>query len=137
MKIAAAFVSGIVFAAGLGISGMLQPGKVIGFLDLFGRWDPSLLFVMGPAVGLMLVAWRLRRGKTAACGGEVPATSPQELDPRLYVGAGLFGVGWGLAGVCPGPAVTNLAAPSTFTLGVLGAMLLGIALSFLPAFRRR
>ena len=131
MKTVAAFVCGLVFALGLGVSGMLQPGKIIAFLDVTGAWDPSLLFVMGPAVGVVLAAWLLRRGKRSAWGTEVPATSSQQLDVRLYVGAGLFGVGWGMAGLCPGPAVTNLAAPSAFTLVAFGAILVGIALSFL------
>jgi uncharacterized membrane protein YedE/YeeE len=131
MKIAVAFVSGLVFALGLGLSGMLLPAKIIGFLDVAGNWDPSLLLVMGPAVGLVLVAWLLRRGRPSPWGQEVPGKGAQHLDSRLYAGAGLFGIGWALAGVCPGPAVTNLAAPSSFTLVALAAMLVGIALSFL------
>jgi uncharacterized protein len=136
MKIAVSFACGVVFALGLGISGMLQPAKVIGVLDVAGKWDPSLLFVMGPAVGVMLVAWRLRRGKVTPFGCEIPARASNDLDARLFIGAGLFGIGWAMTGVCPGPAVTNLAAPSTFTLVALGSMLAGIALSFVPIFRR-
>jgi len=131
MKSVVAFVCGIVFALGLGLSGMLQPAKIIAFLDVTGNWDPSLLFVMGPAVGIVLAAWLIRRGKPTACGTEVPAQGIHTLDARLYIGAALFGIGWGLSGVCPGPAVTNLAAPSTFTLVIFGAILAGIALSFL------
>jgi len=137
MKAAVAFACGLVFALGLGVSGMLQPGKIIGFLDVAGRWDPALLFVMGPAVGLTLAAWAWRRGRPSPWGCEVPAKGLQGVDLRLFVGAGLFGVGWGMTGVCPGPAVTNLAAPSSFTLLALGAMVVGIALSFLPVFRSR
>jgi uncharacterized membrane protein YedE/YeeE len=137
MKIAVAFACGIVFALGLGVSGMLQPGKVIGFLDVAGRWDPSLLFVMGPAVGLTLAAWAWRRGRATPWGGEVPAQGRHDLDGRLFAGAALFGVGWGLAGVCPGPAVTNVAAPSTFTLVALGSVAAGVAISFLPIFHRK
>lgn len=136
MKNAAAFACGLVFALGLGVSGMLQPAKVIGFLDVAGTWDPSLAFVMGPAVGITLAAWAWRRGKPSPWGSEVPVKSVHDLDARLFIGAALFGAGWGLAGVCPGPAVTNLAAPSPFTLTALGAMLAGIALSFLPMIRR-
>ena len=136
MKSAVAFVCGIVFALGLGLSGMLQPGKIIAFLDVTGNWDPSLLFVMGPAVGIVLVAWLLRRGKPTAWGTEVPAQRNHTLDVRLYAGAALFGIGWGLSGVCPGPAVANLAAPSTFTLLILGAILAGTALSFLAERRQ-
>ena len=131
MKIAVAFVCGVVFALGLGLSGMLQPTKIIGFLDVTGNWDPSLMLVMGPAVGVMLVAWLLRRGKPSPWGSEVPAKGLHHLDVPLYVGAALFGIGWALAGVCPGPAVANLAAPSPFTLTALGSMTAGVALSFL------
>lgn len=135
MKLAVAFVCGLVFALGLGVSGMLLPAKIVGFLDVAGRWDPSLLFVMGPAVGLTLAAWAWRRGRPSPWGAEVPAKGLHHLDARLFAGAALFGIGWGMTGVCPGPAVTNLAAPSSFTLLALGAVVLGIALSFLPPFR--
>jgi hypothetical protein len=137
MKVAAALVCGLVFAIGLGVSGMLQPAKVIGFLDVTGRWDPSLLFVMGPAVGITLASWMWRRGKPSLWGAEVPARGLHHLDARLFAGAGLFGVGWGLAGVCPGPALTNLAAPSAFTLVALGAVVAGVALGFLAPGSRR
>ena len=135
MKIAIAFVCGIVFALGLGLSGMLLPGKIIGFLDLTGQWDPALLFVMGPAVGLTMMAWAWRRGRSTPWGAEIPRRSVHRLDARLFLGAGLFGIGWGMTGICPGPAVSNLAAPSTFTLTALGSMVVGIVLSLLPPFR--
>jgi uncharacterized protein len=136
MKLIVALVCGIVFALGLGVSGMLQPSKVIGFLDVTGKWDPALAFVMGPAVGITMAAWAARRGRSTPLGCEVPAKGINTLDGRLFVGAGLFGVGWGMTGVCPGPAVTNLAATSTFTIVALGSVLLGIAISFLPVFRK-
>jgi uncharacterized membrane protein YedE/YeeE len=131
MRAAVAFVCGIVFALGLGLSGMLQPGKIIGFLDVAGAWDPSLLFVMGPAVGITMAAWAVRRGRATPYGCEVPGKGSRTLDVSLFIGAGLFGIGWGITGVCPAPAVANLAAPSSFTLVALGAMVAGIALSFL------
>lgn len=137
MKVAVAFACGLVFAVGLGVSGMLQPSKVIGFLDVAGRWDPALLFVMGPAVGITLAGWAWRRGRPSPWGADVPARGLHDLDTRLFAGAGLFGVGWGLAGVCPGPAVTNVAMPASFTLVALGAVICGVALSFLPPFRPR
>jgi len=137
MKLAATFVCGFVFALGLGVSGMLDPRKIIGFLDVAGHWDPALLFVMGPAVGLTLAAWAFRRGRSSLWGCDVPARGQQDLDARLYLGAALFGIGWGLTGVCPGPAVANLAAPSAFTLTAMGAMTVGIALSFLLRARPR
>ncbi|HZL99041.1 MAG TPA: DUF6691 family protein [Planctomycetota bacterium] len=135
MKAAVAFACGIVFATGLGISGMLQPAKVIGFLDLFGNWDPTLLGVMGGAVAVHAVAWIWRRGRPSVWGSLVPAKASHVLDGRLVLGASLFGVGWGMVGVCPGPAVTNLAAATPFTLSVLAAMLAGVALSFLVPAR--
>lgn len=128
MKVAIAFACGVLFAAGLGISGMLQPAKVLGFLDFFGAWDPTLLGVMLGAIPVYLVAWTLRRGRASRFGAPVPARASHMLDARLFLGAALFGVGWGLVGVCPGPAVTNVAAPSVFTLTALGSISVGVAL---------
>jgi hypothetical protein len=116
---------------------MLLPAKVVGFLDVAGAWDPSLMFVMGGAVPVFLVAWLWRRGRRTPLGPDVPATSSHAVDFRLVIGAALFGIGWGMTGVCPGPAVVNVAAPGAFTLSVFAAMLAGVALSFLPALRRR
>ena len=113
-----AFACGVLFAAGLALSGMLQPEKVRGFLDVFGRWDPSLAFVMGPAVAIYAIAaWKRPRGP------EKP------LDVRLFAGAAIFGVGWGLAGICPGPAIVNLVAPTGFVLAFAAALVAGVALS--------
>ena len=137
MKVAVAFASGVLFAAGLGISGMLQPAKVLGFLDFFGAWDPTLLGVMCGAIPVYMLAWARWRGRPSAWGSPIPAKASHALDGRLVLGAALFGVGWGLAGVCPGPAVTNVAAPSAFTLSVLASILAGVALSFLVPARAR
>ena len=137
MRAAIAGACGALFATGLGVSGMLQPAKVLGFLDFFGEWDPTLLGVMCGAIPVYLLAWTLRRGRPSLWGSLVPAKASHALDGRLVLGASLFGVGWGLAGVCPGPAVTNLAAPSAFTLSVLGAVLAGVALSFLVPARAK
>jgi hypothetical protein len=137
MKNAVAFASGVLFATGLGISGMLQPAKVLGFLDFFGAWDPTLLGVMCGAIPVYLVAWSRWHGRPSPWGSPVPARPNHALDGRLFVGAALFGVGWGLTGVCPGPAVTNVAAPSAFTLSVLASILAGVALSFLVPARAR
>ncbi len=131
MKLAVAFACGVLFAVGLGVSGMLQPAKVLGFLDFFGAWDPTLLGVMVGAIPVHLLAWTRWRGRPSRWGSQVPARSNQALDGRLVLGSSLFGVGWALTGVCPGPAVTNLAAPSAFTVSVLGSMLVGVALSVL------
>ena len=135
MKSVIAFACGVLFAVGLGVSGMLQPAKVIGFLDFFGAWDPTLLGVMLGAIPVYLLAWAWRRGRPSPWGSSVPAQASHALDARLFLGASVFGVGWGLVGVCPGPAVTNLAAPSAFTLSVLASILAGVALSFLARAR--
>ena len=137
MKTVVAFACGLLFALGLGISGMLRPERVLGFLDLFGAWDPTLLGVMAGAIPVYLIAWLWQRGRPSVWGSPIPARANHSLDGRLVFGASVFGVGWGLAGVCPGPAVTNLAAPSAFTLSVLGAMLAGVALSFLVPSRAK
>ena len=137
MKSVVAFACGVLFAVGLGVSGMLQPAKVVGFLDFFGDWDPTLLGVMAGAIPVYFVAWVWKRGAPTPWGSRVPAQANHALDGRLVLGASLFGVGWGLAGVCPAPAVTNLAAPSAFTLSVLASMLIGVALSFLVPARAR
>ena len=109
-----AFACGLVFAVGLGFSGMLRPEKVIGFLE----WrDPSLLFVMAPAVGIYaLAAWRRSKGP------EKP------LDLKLFAGAAIFGIGWGLTGICPGPALVNLVQVNAFTFAFMAALLAGIGL---------
>ena len=137
MKAAVAFVCGVVFAVGLGLSGMLHPGKVIGFLDVFGDWDPTLLGVMAGAIPVYWLAWRARRGRPSVWGSLVPAKASHVLDARLALGATLFGVGWGLVGVCPGPAVTNIAAATPFTLGVMAAILAGVAASFAVPVRAK
>lgn len=128
MKVVVALACGIVFAIGLGVSGMTVPSIVIGFLDFFGDWNPALLFVMASAVSIYVVAWHIGRGRASRWGGAVPATASHELDVRLFAGAAIFGVGWGLAGVCPGPAITNLANPNAFTLTFVAAMAAGMAL---------
>jgi uncharacterized membrane protein YedE/YeeE len=137
MRIVVAFACGVLFAIGLGISGMLLPAKIIGFLDFFRDWDPSLLGVMIGAIPVYFVAWILMRGRPTSCGSPVPARANHALDRRLVLGASLFGVGWGITGVCPAPAVTNAAAPSTFTLVVLASILAGVALSHLVPSRAR
>ncbi len=126
MRAVAAFVSGLAFALGLGLSGMTQPAKVLGFLDVAGRWDPSLALVMGGAVLVTLVAFALvlrRRAPLLAPSFELPTQT--RIDRPLVVGAVVFGVGWGLSGVCPGPALVSLATLSPASLVFAGAMLVG------------
>jgi hypothetical protein len=123
---AVALLSGALFGTGLVISGMTRPDKVIGFLDLFGSWDPTLMFVMVGAIVVHFTAYRLIRRRSApvlASTWSLPTR--RDIDVRLVVGAAIFGVGWGLAGYCPGPAVTSLAkgaGPIVF----VGAMLAGM-----------
>lgn len=122
-----ALLSGTVFGLGLAISGMMNPLRVRGFLDLFGDWDPTLAFVMGGAVLVMAIAWRIQRRmeQPVACESfALPGTS--QIDIKLLTGAALFGVGWGLAGLCPGPAIaslaTNILPAATFVVSMLVGM---------------
>lgn len=118
-------VSGLLFAAGLVLSGMTQPGKVRAFLDFGGAWDPSLLFVMGGAVAVYFVAQRLTRGLSRPIFGKrFPKPPSQRIDAKLLVGAALFGIGWGLSGFCPGPALVSLGAGAA--LWFVPAMLAGM-----------
>ena len=126
MKIIAAILIGMVFATGLTLSGMTLPQKVLGFLDVFGAWDPSLAFVMGSAVLVSWSGYRLVLGKAAPLlvpRFELPTAT--RIDLRLVAGAALFGLGWGLVGFCPGPAVANLASGETGIFVFVAAMIAG------------
>lgn len=126
---AAAAVSGILFGLGLGISGMTDPSKVIGFLDLFGAWDPALAFVMGGAVVTYLVAFRLITRRAHPVFAErFSLPTRRDVDVRLLGGAALFGIGWGLSGVCPGPAITSVPAGAPGILAFVVAMAGGMVL---------
>jgi len=124
----ASFICGILFSIGLGISGMTQPQKVIGFLDVFGEWDLSLAFVMGGAVlsYLILQLWIQRNFSIPVLGGSFQITSRKDLDRSLIIGALLFGSGWGLGGYCPGPAITSLGSGSLNALLFVVAMGIGM-----------
>ncbi len=124
-----ALVSGTVFGAGLTIGGMTDPARVRGFLDLFGDWDPTLGFVMGVALVVMAIAWRfVPRLAQPMCEDGFYLPSRSDLDARLLGGAALFGIGWGVAGLCPGPGFAALAiAPQDAAIFVI-AMLAGMAL---------
>jgi uncharacterized protein len=124
---AAALGAGAVFGAGLAISGMTRPQKVIGFLDLFGAWDPSLAFVMMGAIAVHLIAYRLvRRRSSPLVAQSFSIPTRRDVDLRLVSGAALFGVGWGLGGYCPGPAVTSLASGAAGVGVFIGTMLVGM-----------
>ena len=108
------FVVGLLFGLGLILSGMTDPGKVQGFLDLFGTWDPSLAMVMGGAIGVGFFAFALAKKRTLNfLGGAMQLPTSNQIDRRLVIGAVLFGAGWGLAGFCPGPALVSLASGQT------------------------
>ncbi len=103
------FFIGLLFGLGLILSGMSNPGKVLGFLDLAGNWDPSLAFVMGGAILVGLVAFQVARKRSKTfLGGALKLPSRTDIDKRLVLGSLAFGVGWGLAGFCPGPALVSL-----------------------------
>lgn len=124
-----AFVSGLVFALGLGLGGMTQPAKVTAFLDFAGDWDPSLAFVMIGAIGVYATLYRfIRRLPSPLFSTTFALPTRTDIDPRLVGGAALFGVGWGLAGFCPGPALTSLASGETSVLLFVVSMLAGMYL---------
>ena len=122
-------VSGMLFGAGLAVSGMTDPARVRGFLDVFGAWDPTLAFVMGGAVLVMAAAWRLRsRMLRPVFGEKFSLPDRTDLDARLIAGAVLFGIGWGIAGLCPGPALASLALSPAAVIPFVIAMLAGMVL---------
>jgi uncharacterized membrane protein YedE/YeeE len=117
-EIIVSLVSGFTFAVGLAVSGMTQPTKVVGFLDFLGDWDPSLAFVMGGAIAVYLPLFRwVRNRERAFLGAKFLIPTRKDLSPRLIAGSALFGIGWGLAGFCPGPAI--VAASSRMSMGLI------------------
>lgn len=126
--------AGLLFGLGLVVSGMADPGKVLGFLDLgaipSGGWDPSLAFVMGGAIAVGLPGFRLiPRWSRPWFAAKFELPTRRDIDSRILLGPAIFGVGWGLAGLCPGPAFTALAGGSAAAAGFVLAMLLGMALA--------
>lgn len=131
-----AFIAGGFFGAGLFISGMTDTTKVQGWLDVFGNWDPTLAFVMGGAMIPMAIAWLLTtRRRAAVLGTPFPPRPPAVIDRKLIVGSVMFGMGWGLVGLCPGPVVASLSYGGTGLYVFLAAMLTGMAVA--PLLRAR
>ncbi len=129
MNALAAFAAGLVFGIGLLFSGMADPGKVKGFLDLAGAWDPSLAFVMGGAILVGVFAFALARKRARSLlGGAMHLPEAREIDTRLIGGSIVFGIGWGLAGFCPGPAIVSLGAGYDQAAAFVAAMLAGMVL---------
>lgn len=129
MNTAASLIAGLLFGVGLIVSGMADPAKVLGFLDLAGAWDPSLALVMAGAIAVSALAFRLAgRRATSLLGLKMELPSARQIDRRLVGGSLLFGIGWGIAGFCPGPALVALgmgqAKAAVFVLAMLAGMLL-------------
>jgi uncharacterized membrane protein YedE/YeeE len=127
MRLLWSFIAGGIFGAGLLISGMTDTRKVIGWLDIFGSWDPTLAFVMGGAVVVMGIAWQIAaRRAHPVLGGTFPAAPEPRFGRNLVIGSVLFGMGWGLAGLCPGPAIASVFWGGTGGLVFIAAMALGM-----------
>jgi uncharacterized membrane protein YedE/YeeE len=128
-QVVIALVSGVIFGAGLALSGMMDPLRVRGFLDILGDWDPTLAFVMGGAMAVMLVAWLVQKGMEkphAHHSFSLPGTT--RIDARLVGGAVVFGIGWGLSGLCPGPGISSLVINPMPALTFVAAMVVGMGL---------
>ena len=129
MQIVMALIVGLIFGIGLLVSGMADPAKVLNFLDLAGNWDPSLAFVMGGAIAVGLIAFHVAAGRNKSLLGDaMRLPSATQIDRRLVFGGLAFGVGWGLAGYCPGPALVSLIVGGEKPLIFTGAMLAGMAI---------
>ena len=129
MQVFAALLTGLLFGAGLILSGMSDPSKVIGFLDLAGKWDPSLAFVMGGAIMVGAVGFCMNGSrKTSLLAEPMRVPSLRTIDRRLVLGSLTFGVGWGMAGYCPGPALTSILSGSIKPVLFVAAMIAGMAI---------
>ena len=126
MELFISFISGLIFAIGLIISQMIDPQKLIGFLDILGNWDYSLMFVLGGAVGFNLVTFRFIQKRKSLTGNDLCLPTNKVVDKKIIIGAILFGVGWGLVGVCPGPALVNLVTFKSEALILITAIIVGM-----------
>ncbi len=127
MKIIISYLLGALFSVGLSVSGMVNPDKVIGYLDFFGKWDPSLVFVMGGGVTLNLFLFKLiLKRKSPLLDSDFSIPTNKVIDKKLIIGSALFGIGWGLGGVCPGPGLSNLFLFNPKVVAFLIAMVVGM-----------
>ncbi len=127
-RLASALIAGILFGSGLTISHMIDPAKVLGFLDIGGDWDPSLAFVMLGALIVTMPAYKLAtRWRVPICADRFALPASTRIDQRLMAGALLFGIGWGLVGYCPGPALASIGFGAGRTLLFVAMMLIGMA----------
>ncbi|MCE8034204.1 MAG: YeeE/YedE family protein [Halomonas sp.] len=126
MKTLMGYIAGLLFGLGLALSGMTDPARVLGFLDFFGAWDPTLMFVLGGAVATTFIGYRLVfRLVRPVFARAFQLPTRQDLDTRLIGGAALFGIGWGLSGYCPGPAIASVAGLTAPLFAMLIAMVAG------------
>jgi len=132
MYLLSALVAGFAFGLGLSVSGMTQPGKVLGFLDFTGQWDPSLAFVMGGALAIFAPCFFLvrRYRDKPILGGAFDLPTKTSITPRLAAGATIFGAGWGLAGFCPGTAITSIPTLSSPVLQLVAGVFIGILVTW-------
>ena len=141
LQIIASLVSGTLMGAGLAVSGMINPNKVLNFLDIFGNWDPTLIFVMGGAIVAAFPGfWIARRKAKPILAPDFQIPLRKDFDGRLFIGAAIFGVGWGLVGFCPGPALSALTTGSWPVIGFVAAMSVGMAIyhwEVIPMFSSR
>jgi uncharacterized protein len=129
LTIFTSLLAGLVFGLGLIVSGMANPAKVLGFLDLGGAWDPSLAFVMAGAIGVGLIAFAVARRRTRSfLGGAMQLPTSRDIDRRLVIGSALFGMGWGVAGFCPGPGLVALGMGEVKAVVFVVAMLVGMGM---------
>ncbi len=129
IRLAVALIAGLLFGLGLTVSGMVNPAKVLGFLDVAGDWDPSLAFVMGGAIPVAAIGYAVARLRGApVCAADFATPGKTGIDARLVLGASVFGVGWGLGGYCPGPALASLSFGGPQVLLFVAAMLAGMGL---------
>lgn len=129
MRLFVAFLSGGLFGVGLLISGMVDTNKVQGWLDFFVAWDPTLAFVLGGAVVPMFFVWRLTENRGPVLGGTFPPKPSVRLDKNLAIGSALFGAGWGLTGLCPGPAMASLSFGGTGGIIFFASMIAGMLIA--------